>query len=216
MGSTDQVLRFTRTFPKIAELQLSEKWVRRQPEFCLQRWILCFGKTGEICRSAYRVDFAAASQRHRMSSKARLYVLVQHSDDVRSALAIRHVVWKPTHPMTHPTKLTLRLDSGLIENAKAFAHDHQRSVSQLVADYFGRLADQPEAVGSAKSKASSRASASLAGSSVIGRVAELSPVTTSLRGVLKAKSAPKSSTKHKLNADPDKAAYRKHLEAKHL
>jgi hypothetical protein len=44
--------------------------------------------------------------------------------------------------MTHPTKLTLRLDSGLIESAKAFAHEHERSLSQLVADYFARLGGQ--------------------------------------------------------------------------
>jgi hypothetical protein len=117
--------------------------------------------------------------------------------------------------MNHPTKLTLRLDLGLIENAKAFAHDHQRSVSQLVADYFARLADQSEAMGSSKGKSSSRAAASMAMSSVVESVAELSPVTTSLRGVLMAKSAPKSISKNKVNTDPDKAAYRKHLEAKH-
>ena len=35
--------------------------------------------------------------------------------------------------MSHPTKLTLRLDSGLIESDKAFAHEHQQSLSQLVA-----------------------------------------------------------------------------------
>jgi hypothetical protein len=117
--------------------------------------------------------------------------------------------------MNHPTKLTLRLDSGLIESAKAFAQDQQRSVSQLVADYFARLADQPEVIGSSKGKASSRTAASMASSSVVEAVAELSPVTMSLRGVLKAKSAPKSSIKNKFNTDPDKAAYRKHLEAKH-
>ena len=118
--------------------------------------------------------------------------------------------------MTHPTKLTLRLDSGLIEHAKSFAQDHQRSVSQLVADYFARLADQPEVIGSSKDRASNRTAAPMASSSVVEAVAELSPVTTSLRGVLKAKSAPKSSSKTKANTDTDKAAYRKHLEAKHL
>ena len=45
--------------------------------------------------------------------------------------------------MTQPTKLTLRLDSGLIEGAKEYAHSHQRSLSQLVADYFARLVAQP-------------------------------------------------------------------------
>jgi uncharacterized membrane protein len=117
--------------------------------------------------------------------------------------------------MNHPTKLTLRLDSGLIESAKAFAQDQQRSVSQLVADYFARLGDQPEAIGSTKGKPSRRAVGSIAGSSVVEPVAELSPVTTSLRGVLRTKPASKSSIKNKFNTDPDKAAYRKHLEAKH-
>ncbi len=38
------------------------------------------------------------------------------------------------------TKLTLRLDDELIEDAKAYAAQHGRSLSQLVADYFGALA----------------------------------------------------------------------------
>ena len=37
------------------------------------------------------------------------------------------------------TKLTLRLDEDLIEDAKAYAAEHGRSVSQLVADYFQAL-----------------------------------------------------------------------------
>ena len=37
------------------------------------------------------------------------------------------------------TKLTLRLDDSLIERAKAFAVMHERSLSQLVADYFAAL-----------------------------------------------------------------------------
>lgn len=37
------------------------------------------------------------------------------------------------------TKLTLRLDSELIERAKVYAHATGRSVSQLVSDYFAVL-----------------------------------------------------------------------------
>jgi len=37
------------------------------------------------------------------------------------------------------TKLTLRLDSALIERAKAVARQRQTSVSQMVADYFSLL-----------------------------------------------------------------------------
>ena len=79
--------------------------------------------------------------------------------------------------MTHPTKLTLRLDSGLIESAKAFAHEHERSLSQLVADYFARLAAQP-----------TQASSTPAGSTKdkvltqFGLGKPLSPITASLRG----------------------------------
>lgn len=38
------------------------------------------------------------------------------------------------------TKLTLRLDEDLIEDAKIYAARHGRSLSQLVADYFAALA----------------------------------------------------------------------------
>ena len=118
--------------------------------------------------------------------------------------------------MTHPTKLTLRLDSGLIESAKAFAQEHQRSLSQLVADYFARLAVQPTSSASTKVKALSPITASLAGSWAVKKPAELSPVTNSLRGVLKVKSALKLNAKHQPSADPDKAAYHKYLEEKYL
>ncbi|MFM2274486.1 MAG: hypothetical protein RL211_358 [Pseudomonadota bacterium] len=116
--------------------------------------------------------------------------------------------------MTHPTKLTLRLDSGLIESAKAFAQVHQRSLSQLVADYFARLAAQ--SVSAAPTGAKASKAAALAGSSAGKKPAELSSVTASLRGVLKAKSAPKISAKHQPSTDPDKAAYHKYLEEKYL
>ena len=118
--------------------------------------------------------------------------------------------------MTHPTKLTLRLDSGLIESAKAFAHEHQRSLSQLVADYFARLAAQSASATSTKQKALSPITASYGGSWAVKEPAELSPVTNSLLGALKAKSATKSSAKRQLSADPDKAAYHKYLEQKYL
>ena len=118
--------------------------------------------------------------------------------------------------MSYPTKLTLRLDSGLIESAKAFAHEHQQSLSQLVADYFARLVAQPATAALAEDKALSPITASLAGSWAVKKPAELSPGTSGLCGVLKAKFAPKVSVKHLPNADPDKAAYRKHLEEKYL
>lgn len=37
------------------------------------------------------------------------------------------------------TKLTLRLEKDLIQRAKSFAKAHDKSVSQLVLDYFERL-----------------------------------------------------------------------------
>lgn len=37
------------------------------------------------------------------------------------------------------TKLTLRLDEQLIENAKVFAQQSGKSLSQIVADYFVQL-----------------------------------------------------------------------------
>jgi hypothetical protein len=42
------------------------------------------------------------------------------------------------------TKLTLRLDDSLIENAKAEAAKRGKSVSQMVADFFDLLSKQPE------------------------------------------------------------------------
>lgn len=125
--------------------------------------------------------------------------------------------------MSHPTKLTLRLDSGLIESAKAFAAEHGRSVSQLVADYFARLAAQPgptltdETVkekGTGEDKTSTSITASLRGSWAVKKPAALSPITDSLRGVLKGKSAPEPGVDADL--DPDKAAYHKYLEEKYL
>lgn len=42
------------------------------------------------------------------------------------------------------TKLTLRLDEGLIEQAKAYAAREGRSLSELVAGYFSRLSAPPQ------------------------------------------------------------------------
>lgn len=44
------------------------------------------------------------------------------------------------------TKLTLRLDSELIERAKAYASATGRSVSQLVSDYFQVLGQESQDV----------------------------------------------------------------------
>ncbi|SHE74725.1 hypothetical protein SAMN02745117_00777 [Lampropedia hyalina DSM 16112] len=41
------------------------------------------------------------------------------------------------------TKLTLRLEAGLIEQAKAQARQKGKSLSQLVADYFVQLEHPP-------------------------------------------------------------------------
>ena len=79
--------------------------------------------------------------------------------------------------MTHPTKLTLRLDSGLIESAKAFAHEHERSLSQLVADYFARLAAQPAPAGSTPAGPTKDKALTQPG---LGK--PLSPITASLLG----------------------------------
>jgi hypothetical protein len=49
--------------------------------------------------------------------------------------------------MTHPSKLTLRLDSGLIEGAKAFAQEHERLVSQRsVSLHSGNRALEPRPI----------------------------------------------------------------------
>jgi len=60
------------------------------------------------------------------------------------------------------TKLTLRLEDQLIEQAKSYAADAGKSVSQIVAEYFKLLTAQ-------KNKTSSPAT----------------PVTQSLRGLLR-------------------------------
>lgn len=42
------------------------------------------------------------------------------------------------------TKLTLRMDSRLIEQAKQYAEEHDSSLSQLVAEYFAVLTAKDE------------------------------------------------------------------------
>lgn len=75
--------------------------------------------------------------------------------------------------MSHPAKLTLRLDSGLIEHAKDFAQRQDRSLSQLVADYFARLTAQEAAHVKTKPDAPEP-----------GTSASLGPITSALRGGL--------------------------------
>jgi len=57
------------------------------------------------------------------------------------------------------TKLTLRLDDTLIEQAKGYAKQHDKSLSQVVSDYFQVLTQQ-------------------------AKKQEISPITQSLVGVL--------------------------------
>lgn len=63
------------------------------------------------------------------------------------------------------TKLTLRVDNALIEQAKRYAQEHGTSLSQLVADYFTVLVT--------------------AGESKTDFKASLPPITRSLSGILK-------------------------------
>ncbi len=42
------------------------------------------------------------------------------------------------------TKLTLRLEDSLIQQAKGYAKEHVKSLSQVVADYFKILTQQTE------------------------------------------------------------------------
>ena len=42
------------------------------------------------------------------------------------------------------TKLTLRLENSLIQQAKGYAKEHDKSLSQVVADYFQILTQQTE------------------------------------------------------------------------
>jgi hypothetical protein len=76
------------------------------------------------------------------------------------------------------TKLTLRLEEELIEQAKKYAAHAGKSISQIVADYFKQI------------------------TSLEKKPLPQSPVTNSLRGLLK-------------GAAVDEADYRKYLEEKH-
>ena len=42
------------------------------------------------------------------------------------------------------TKLTLRLEGSLIKQAKSYAKEHNKSLSQVVTDYFKMLTQQTE------------------------------------------------------------------------
>ena len=69
-----------------------------------------------------------------------------------------------------PTKLTLRLDSALIHGANRYAQDQDRSLSQLVADYFTQLTRKASTADGATAPVVSVAFA---------------PITSGLRGALR-------------------------------
>jgi len=60
------------------------------------------------------------------------------------------------------TKLTLRLENTLIQQAKRYAKQHDKSLSQVVSDYFQILTRKD-------------------------KIAEVPPITTSLIGILESK-----------------------------
>jgi hypothetical protein len=78
------------------------------------------------------------------------------------------------------TKLTLRLEDQLIEQAKSYAARAGKSVSQIVADYFKLLTSEK-----------------------IKSVSPSTPVTQSLRGLLR-------------ESKLDEKDYKNYLEEKHL
>ena len=102
--------------------------------------------------------------------------------------------------MSIPTKLTLRLDASLIDRAKDYASDQDRSVSQLVADYFQRLTVRPRTAGKTAVAASHEEI-----------VPPVGPITKSLRGAL----APRSGDK-KVKPAHSRADYHRYLEDKYL
>lgn len=69
------------------------------------------------------------------------------------------------------TKLTLRLEQRLIRRAKAYARRTGKSVSELVADFFGRL-DAPAEEPSSRETAQSPAVQSLVGALADARMDE--------------------------------------------
>lgn len=93
-------------------------------------------------------------------------------------------------------KLTLRLDATLIERAKSFALEQDRSLSQLVADYFSLL--------TAAHPAAAKADAPDTGST-------LSPITSALRGALRETAEGARWSNSFLNRND----YRAHLDEKH-
>jgi predicted transcriptional regulator len=95
------------------------------------------------------------------------------------------------------TKLTLRLDEALIHRAKPYAAGQNRSLSQLVADYFAHLAVKPTAADKANLRDAKAGAA-------------LGPITSALHGALDA-----SSTKTLKKAPRDRDDYRAHLEQKY-
>lgn len=97
--------------------------------------------------------------------------------------------------MYSPTKLTLRLDAQLIARAKTYASLQDRSLSQLVADYFAHLAPAAAQGGLRKPAAVRRPAG---------------PITAGLRGTLAAQG---KRAKARL---PDHDDYRAHLEKKYL
>ena len=101
--------------------------------------------------------------------------------------------------MPSPTKLTLRLDSALIDRAKTYALEQDRSLSQLVADYFTHLAPDATTAGMARKR---RAAARK----------PPGPITAGLRGVLRL--AAKGVGANKAPAGRDD--YRAYLEKKYL
>ncbi len=98
-----------------------------------------------------------------------------------------------------PTKLTLRLDPALIHRAKIYASEQDRSLSQLVADYFARLTVESQSAAGAAAPGSSRCSASM-------------PITASLRGALRPVTGRDTAKK----PTASRADYRAHLEEKYL
>ena len=100
-----------------------------------------------------------------------------------------------------PTKLTLRLDEALIHRAKHYAAGQDRSLSQLVADYFAHLAVKPAAADKAKLRSVKAGPA-------------LGPITAALHGALSASSA-KASAKTLAKTPKSRNDYRTYLEEKH-
>lgn len=101
--------------------------------------------------------------------------------------------------MPNPTKLTLRLDEGLIDRAKSYALAQDRSLSQLVADYFAHLTVKSNAAG--KTRLARNRAVQAAG-----------PITAGLRGAL-LRPAGKTPSAKTLR---DRGDYRAHLEEKYL